>query len=86
MKNTEIDYEVLREISKGRNEMIAMEAANEKRKNDFAMELLEEKPLMYDTSYTFSRKKPIKLRMKEKWQRIINKLKVTFGAYDKQEF
>lgn len=86
MENTETDYDVLKEINKSRVEMIAMETANEKIKNDFARELLEENPVMYDIPYAFIRKKPFKLRMREKWQRIITKLKVTFGTYDKQEF
>lgn len=84
MENTEIKYDVLKEIDKGRSEMIAMETANEKFKNDFAMELIEEKPVMYDIPYTFARKKPFKLRMREKLKRIMDKFKVTFG-YDKQE-
>lgn len=84
MENTEIKYDVLKEIDKSRVEMLAMEAANEKKKNDFAKELLEENPVMYDIPYAFVRKKPFKLRMREKLKRIMDKFKVTFG-YDKQE-
>lgn len=76
-------YEIMREIEKGRNEKAALEAANEKAKNDFARELIEERPAMYDIPYGFTRKKPIKLRLKEKRERIISRMKATFGVYDK---
>jgi hypothetical protein len=86
MENTETNHDILKEIAKSRSEKIAMETANEKIKNDFARELLEEKPVMYDIPYAFARKKPFNLRMRENWQRIITRLKVTLGTYDKQEF
>ena len=56
-------YEIMREISKNEAEKVALEAANEKAKMDFAKELLEESPIMYDVPYAFTRKKPLKLRL-----------------------
>lgn len=79
-------YEIMREFQKVKNEKVVMEAANEKAKNDFATEILNERPYIYDIPYAFTRKKPLKLRIKEKKARLLNKLKATLGIYDKQEF
>lgn len=79
-------YEIMREIEKGKTEKAALEAANEKAKNDFAKELISESPVMYDIPYAFARKKPLKVRFKEKREHIINKIKAVLGIYDKQEF
>lgn len=83
---SEDKYEIMREIEKGKSEKAALEAANEKVKNDFAKELIEESPVMYDIPYVFARKKPFKVRFREKRERLINKIKATLGIYDKQEF
>lgn len=83
---SEDKYEIMREIEKGKNEKAALEAANEKAKNEFAKQLIEENPIMYDIPYAFTRKKPFKVRFKEKRERFINKIKATLGIYDKQEF
>ena len=79
-------YEIMREIEKGKTEKAALEAANEKAKNDFAKELIGESPVMYDIPYVFTRKKPFKVRFKEKREHVINKIKAVLGIYDKQEF
>lgn len=86
MEDNDNKYDIMREISKGKAEKIAMEAANEKAKNDFASELLNARPELYDMPYAITRKKPLKLRYKEKKERLLNKLKATLGIYDKQEF
>ena len=83
---SEDKYEIMREIEKGKSEKSALEAANEKAKNDFAKELIDESPMMYDIPYAFTRKKPFKVRFREKRERLINKIKATLGIYDKQEF
>ena len=79
-------YDIMREIQKGQTEKVALEAANEKAKEDFARELLEVRPEICDFAYAFTRKKPLKLRLKEKKDRIMTKIKATLGVYDKQEF
>lgn len=83
---SENKYEIMREIAKGKAEKAALEAENEKVKNDFAKELLKENPVMYDIPYAFTRKKPLKVRLMERRERFINKIKAAFGIYDKQEF
>ena len=79
-------YEIMREIEKGKTEKAALEEENEKAKNDFAKELIGESPVMYDIPYAFTRKKPFKVRFKEKREHVINKIKAVLGIYDKQEF
>ena len=74
-------YEIMREIEKGKTEKAALEAANEKAKNDFAKELIGESPVMYDIPYA-----SFKVRFKEKREHVINKIKAVLGIYDKQEF
>lgn len=86
MEETENKYEIMREISKAQAEKIAMKAAIDKAKNDFAEELLNERPEIYDIPYAFTRKKPFKIRFREKKENLLNKFKATLGIYDKQEF
>lgn len=72
-------YEIMREISKNEAEKAALEAANEKAKRDFAKELLEESPTMYGFPCAFTIKKPLKMRLREKRNRIMDRIKSVFG-------